>query len=119
MGMAYGSDKHGKYLSPTTSQYALTESRLKKMLKDAFIAGYESPVEFMQQEVDRILREPIEEAQKRAKELASEVPSAKKKVKVKGSGKFLDPGEMVRKIESSYDGAVQNKAREGCRITLA
>ncbi len=86
----------------SASQYALTESRLKKMLEDAFVAGYESPVEFMQQEVDRILREPVEEAQKKAQELSSEPTSAKKKVR--GREKFInaDAGLELRKIETSY-----------------
>ncbi len=97
MGIDYGyGDRPRRSIA---SQYALTESRLKKMLEDAFIAGYESPIEFMEQEVGRILREPVEEAQKKAKELAPE-PSAKKKIK--GGARFLDTNKAMREIESSY-----------------
>lgn len=44
------------------SNYALTQSRMRKMLEDAFVAGYESPIELMKQEIDRIF---LEEAQER------------------------------------------------------
>lgn len=56
----------GYYISPSQQpqQYALTQSRLRKMLEEAFVAGYESPVELMKQEVDRILKESYEEANK-------------------------------------------------------
>ncbi len=108
MGMAYHEVFSDRPPAAITSQYALTESRLKKMLEDAFVAGYESPIEFMRQEVDRILREPVEEAQKKAKESAAAAPSTKKKV-VSGRETFIDTDVVLReaarhqwKFETSY-----------------
>jgi len=42
-------------------QYILSPKKLKKMLEDAFIAGYESPVEMMNQEIARIYKEALSE----------------------------------------------------------
>ena len=67
------------------SSYALTQSRMRQMLEDAFVAGYESPIELMKQEIDRILLEESQERQK--KNSPAQVESQEKNV----DGSSLSP----------------------------